>query len=33
MSALRTQLSWTHYKLLLSLENHDKREFYINNSN
>ncbi|MCH6233879.1 DUF1016 N-terminal domain-containing protein [Cognataquiflexum rubidum] len=28
-SALRTQLSWTHYKLLLSVENHDKREFYI----
>ncbi len=28
-SALRTQLSWTHYKLMLSLENNDKRDFYI----
>jgi predicted nuclease of restriction endonuclease-like (RecB) superfamily len=28
-SALRTQLNWTQYKLLLSLENQDKREFYI----
>jgi predicted nuclease of restriction endonuclease-like (RecB) superfamily len=28
-SALRTQFSWTHYKLLLSIENKDKREFYI----
>lgn len=28
-SALRTQLSWTHYKALLSIENEDKREFYI----
>lgn len=28
-SALRTQLSWTHYKLLLSVENQNKREFYI----
>jgi hypothetical protein len=29
VNALRTQLSWTHYKLLLSVENQDKREFYI----
>ncbi len=28
-SALRTQLSWTHYKSLISIENNDKREFYI----
>lgn len=29
VSALRTQLSWTHYKHLLSVENEDKRQFYI----
>ncbi len=29
MSALRAQLSWTHYKNLLKIENEDKREFYI----
>ena len=28
-SALRTQLSWTQYKFLLSIENQDKREFYV----
>jgi predicted nuclease of restriction endonuclease-like (RecB) superfamily len=28
-SALRTQLNWTQYKLLISLDNDDKREFYI----
>ncbi|MCV9928572.1 PDDEXK nuclease domain-containing protein [Flavobacterium sp. LS1R49] len=28
-SALRTQLSWTQYKMLLVIDNHDKREFYI----
>ncbi|QIM62933.1 hypothetical protein A1D29_06320 [Pasteurellaceae bacterium Orientalotternb1] len=28
-SALRTQLNWTQYKLLISLDNADKREFYI----
>lgn len=28
-SALRTQLSWTHYKLLLPFDNQDKREYYI----
>lgn len=29
VSAVRTQLSWTQYKLLLSIDNEDKREFYI----
>jgi len=28
VSALRTQFSWTHYKLLLSIDNEDKREYY-----
>jgi predicted nuclease of restriction endonuclease-like (RecB) superfamily len=28
-SALRSQLSWTQYKMLLSVNNQDKREFYI----
>ncbi|WP_018341984.1 PDDEXK nuclease domain-containing protein [Cytophaga aurantiaca] len=28
-SALRTQLSWTQYKLLLSVDNQDKRDFYV----
>ncbi len=28
-STLRTQLSWSHYKLLLSIDNRDKREYYI----
>jgi len=28
-SAVRTQLSWTQYKLLLAFDNNDKREFYI----
>ncbi len=28
-SALRTQFSWTHYKTLLSIENQDKKDFYI----
>jgi predicted nuclease of restriction endonuclease-like (RecB) superfamily len=28
-SALRTQFSWTHYKLLLSIDNEGKREYYI----
>lgn len=27
-SALRTVFSWTHYKLLISVENEDKRSFY-----
>lgn len=29
VSALRTQFSWTHYKSLISIDNQDKREFYI----
>lgn len=29
VSALRTQLSWTQYKSLLSIDNQEKREFYI----
>lgn len=28
-SALRTQFNWTHYKTLISVNNEDKREFYI----
>jgi predicted nuclease of restriction endonuclease-like (RecB) superfamily len=28
-STLRSQFSWTHYKLLLSVDNADKRDFYI----
>ena len=28
-NALRSQLGWTHYKLLIRLDNEDKREFYI----
>jgi len=28
-SSLRTQLSWTHYKTLISIEHSDKRDFYI----
>lgn len=28
-SALRTQFSWTHYKTLISIDNQDKRDFYI----
>nr|MCU0342018.1 DUF1016 N-terminal domain-containing protein [Spirosomataceae bacterium] len=28
-SALRSQFSWTHYKSLISIDNQDKREFYI----
>jgi len=26
---VRTQLNWTQYKSLLSIDNEDKREFYI----
>ena len=28
-NALRSQLSWTHYRVLIRLENEDKRAFYI----
>ena len=31
-SALRTEFSWTHYKLMLSIDNEDKRAFYISES-
>lgn len=27
--ALRSELSWTHYRLLMRLENEEKRDFYI----
>lgn len=29
MNSLRSQLSWTHYRLLLRIDNEDKREYYI----
>ncbi|GAA0878374.1 PDDEXK nuclease domain-containing protein [Algoriphagus jejuensis] len=29
VSAVRTQFSWTHFKTLLSIDNANKREFYI----
>lgn len=32
-SALRTQLSWTHYKTIIGFDNQDKREFYLAESN
>jgi predicted nuclease of restriction endonuclease-like (RecB) superfamily len=28
-SALRSQFNWTHFKILISIDNQDKREFYI----
>ena len=28
-NAVRSQLSWTHYRTLLRIDNEDKREFYI----
>jgi predicted nuclease of restriction endonuclease-like (RecB) superfamily len=28
-AALRPQFSWTHFKTLISIDNHDKRELYI----
>jgi predicted nuclease of restriction endonuclease-like (RecB) superfamily len=28
-NAVRSQLSWTHYRLIIRLDNQDKREFYI----
>lgn len=31
-SALRTQFNWTHYKLLISIQDNDKREYYIHES-
>ncbi|WP_339706618.1 PDDEXK nuclease domain-containing protein [Algoriphagus aquimarinus] len=32
-SALRTQLSWTHYKTIIGFDNQDQREFYLAESN
>ena len=29
VNSLRSQLSWTHYRLLLSVDNEDKREYYL----
>jgi predicted nuclease of restriction endonuclease-like (RecB) superfamily len=29
VSALQTQFSWTHYKLMLPIDNQDKKDFYI----
>ncbi|MFY7667024.1 PDDEXK nuclease domain-containing protein [Flavobacterium sp.] len=29
VNSLRSQLSWTHYRILLRITNNDKREFYI----
>ncbi len=29
VSALRTEFSWMHYKILLSIDNEEKREFYM----
>lgn len=29
VNALRSQFSWTHYRLLIRIENEDKRSFYI----
>lgn len=28
-NALRSQFSWTHYRILIRIDNQDKREFYI----
>ncbi len=32
VNALRSQLNWTQYKLLIRIDNEDKREFYISES-
>jgi len=32
-NALRSQFSWTHYRTLIRIENQDKREFYIAETN
>ena len=29
VNSLRSQLSWTHYRLLLRIDNEDKRKYYI----
>lgn len=28
-NALRSQLSWTHYRTIIRIDNEDKREFYL----
>jgi predicted nuclease of restriction endonuclease-like (RecB) superfamily len=33
MNALRSQFSWTHYRILIRIDNEDKREFYIAEAN
>jgi predicted nuclease of restriction endonuclease-like (RecB) superfamily len=30
VNALRSQLSWTHYRFLIQIENQDEREYYMN---
>ena len=30
VNALRTQLNWTHYRMLLSIKNESERNYYIN---
>jgi len=32
VNAVRSQLNWTQYKLLIRIDNEDKREFYISES-
>ena len=32
VNALRTQLSWTHYRLLISIDDDDKRTYYLEES-
>lgn len=29
VNALRSDLSWTHYRILMRVENKDAREFYL----
>ena len=29
MNAMRSQLNWTQYRLLIRMEDNDKREYYI----
>jgi predicted nuclease of restriction endonuclease-like (RecB) superfamily len=32
VNAMRSQLNWSQYRLLVSIENTDKREYYQNES-
>lgn len=32
LNALRSELNWTHYRILLSVDNENAREFYINDT-